>query len=67
MTRRALLVLALVAACGPGSGDDGMLVIDADTTPIDAECTSLSCYQVDCPGGGTTSISGTVYAPNLRR
>ena len=27
-------------------------------------CTGLCQQQVTCPGGGTTSISGTVYAPN---
>ncbi len=65
MRRLAIAVLVLgAAACGPGSGDDGMVVIDADTTPIDAECIGLSCFQVDCPGGGTTSVSGTIYAPN---
>jgi len=24
----------------------------------------LECFQVDCPGGGTTSVSGIVHAPN---
>lgn len=27
-------------------------------------CTGVQCAQVACPGGGTTSISGTVYMPN---
>ncbi len=27
-------------------------------------CTGLACQQVSCPSGGTTSISGVVYAPN---
>lgn len=27
-------------------------------------CTGLCLQQVSCPGGGTTTISGTVYAPN---
>src|SRR5271154_493497 len=27
-------------------------------------CTGLCLQQVSCTGGGTTSISGTVYAPN---
>ena len=31
------------------------------TTPA---CTGLACQQVSCPAGGTTSISGVVYAPN---
>ncbi|GAA3764636.1 choice-of-anchor D domain-containing protein [Terriglobus aquaticus] len=29
-----------------------------------APCTGLCQQQVQCPSGGTTSISGTVYAPN---
>ncbi len=31
-----------------------------DGTP----CTGIACQQVDCPGGGSTTVSGTVYAPN---
>jgi hypothetical protein len=27
-------------------------------------CVNLQCRQVMCPSGGTTSISGTVFAPN---
>ncbi len=27
-------------------------------------CVGLACQQVSCPAGGTTSITGTVYAPN---
>jgi len=27
-------------------------------------CNNLECEQVTCPGGGTTSITGTVFAPN---
>jgi hypothetical protein len=53
------LVLATVAACGGtivGSGD-------GDGGNADA-CVGLQCFQVSCPGGGTTSLSGTVFAPN---
>src|SRR6185503_12676465 len=60
----SIFVVLMIAACGPGGDDGGMVAIDADTTPYDAECTGLSCFQVDCPGGGTTSLSGTVYMPN---
>ena len=27
-------------------------------------CTGLCLQQVSCPGGGTTTVTGTVYAPN---
>jgi hypothetical protein len=30
----------------------------------DAGCQNLACYQVTCPSGGTTTLSGHVYAPN---
>jgi hypothetical protein len=38
--------------CGGGSLDGGV------------PCTNLCLQQVDCTGGLTTSVSGTVYAPN---
>jgi len=54
----------LIAACG-GNGDDGVGDDDGGATPIDGEpCVGLTCFQTDCPGGGTTSISGTVFMPN---
>ncbi len=34
----------------------------SQTTPV--ACTGLCLQQVSCPAGGTTSISGVVYAPN---
>ncbi len=34
----------------------------SQTTPV--ACTGLCQQQVSCPAGGTTSISGVVYAPN---
>lgn len=57
-----LFAAPLVAACGgthvgengDGGGTDGN---------VDA-CVGLECRQVTCTGGGTTSLSGTVYAPN---
>src|SRR4051812_1910295 len=32
--------------------------------PAPGGCVNLQCRQQTCPGGGTTSLSGTVYAPN---
>jgi len=45
--------------CGDGNRctDDGRCV---GTN----HCEGLECDQVDCAGGGTTSLSGTVFAPN---
>ncbi len=44
--------------------DDGGL-LDATLPETDAAgCKGLQCARVKCDGGGTTSISGTVYAPN---
>jgi hypothetical protein len=50
------------AACGGhhGGGDDA----GGDDSGDGHVCQGLECSQVDCPGGGTTSVSGTVYAPN---
>ena len=32
--------------------------------PAQTTCTGLCQQQVSCPAGKTTSLSGTVYAPN---
>lgn len=66
--RWSVASLLLLGACGPRVSGDG----DADTTDGDTDapvsdagpCQGLACAQVDCPNGGTTSISGTVTAPN---
>jgi hypothetical protein len=57
---RSFLLMVLAAACGDdGNGSNG----DGGLPPLDA-CAGLGCQQVTCTGGGTTSISGTVFAPN---
>lgn len=58
-----LSLVLLPAACGSkvGGGDDDDPTGDATTTDA---CFGLECFQVTCPGGGTTSLSGVVYAPN---
>ena len=43
----------------PGFGDG-----DGDGGPSQRPCEGLECQQVACNGGGTTSLSGTVFAPN---
>lgn len=69
-TLSAILLAALVplaAACGGtdvgGDGDGGGGDGDGGGGGSDA-CVGLGCFQVTCTGGGTTSLSGTVYAPN---
>lgn len=64
------LGLALVA-CGGGKGSTdaapGSHDAGADATPLPPDaCVGLECAKVDCSsmGGGTTSITGTIYAPN---
>ena len=57
-----LTLTLTIGACGDDNGGDG-----DDGGPIDASidaCSGLECMQVDCPMGLTTSLSGTVYAPN---
>ena len=42
-----------------------LLASFGSASPLSAQsCTGLCLQQVACPGGGTTSITGTVYAPN---
>jgi hypothetical protein len=65
------------AACGPAAdGCGGLLNCGACTLPetcggmapgqcgIPSTCTGLCLKQTTCAGAATTSISGTVYAPN---
>jgi hypothetical protein len=46
-----------------GGGADGGPGTPNVCGPIIA-CTGLCAAQVTCPGGGTTTVTGTVYAPN---
>lgn len=45
---------------GPGGSGAGG---DIFTTGGGPSCSNLECKQVSCAGGGTTSLSGTVYDP----
>jgi hypothetical protein len=58
----AALLALLATACNSNaaSDDDDDTVADA-RGPCDA---GLACYQVTCGGDATSSVSGTVYAPN---
>jgi hypothetical protein len=62
---RASLVLLLAAAAAACGGDDSGGDGNNDAAPPGPDaCVGLECRQVTCPGGGTTTLSGTVYAPN---
>jgi hypothetical protein len=64
MHMRWPLVTAMLFGCGHHSGkvDAG----EADAFEFKDACTELSCFQFDCASKGlpSTTISGTVYAPN---
>jgi hypothetical protein len=45
------------------SGDPVFPDLDGGTDVI-APCTGLKCQQVNCGGGSSTTVSGTVYMPN---
>jgi hypothetical protein len=47
---------------GGGPDPDAGPVFNNSDAPSQA-CVNLQCRQVTCPGGGTTSVSGTVFAP----
>jgi hypothetical protein len=57
---------------GAPSGDGAIVVLDATVDApnlvgnVDASppCVNLQCQQKSCPIGQTTTVSGTVYAPN---
>jgi hypothetical protein len=63
-----VIVLAIGCGGGGGGGDDtpggGPDAGGSGGRPDGRGCVGLECMQVDCTGGGTTSLSGTVYAPN---
>jgi hypothetical protein len=56
-------------AAGGGSKDAGGFQLPEAGPPAPppdapAACTNLQCQQRMCPGGASTTVSGTVYAPN---
>jgi len=46
---------------GDGGNDAGQ---DAGRLPDGGTCVNLQCRQVTCTGGGTTSLTGSVYDPS---
>lgn len=48
---------------GTGEGGPGFGFVDTGTGEGSRPCVGLECKQVACSGGGTTSLSGTVFAP----
>lgn len=68
----ALGIGAAVASCSPhnaghggggGHGDGGGGGGNGDGGG-NGNCVGLQCQQMSCPGGGTTTLTGKVYAPN---
>jgi hypothetical protein len=67
-----VLAVAFAPGCGSdnnsGSGDDGGAGDDSSYPRFGdggkgGPCTGLACQVVSCSGGGSTTLSGTVYAP----
>jgi hypothetical protein len=55
------------AAAAQPDANFGFQVTDggpSDPPPASPACVNLQCRQQACPAGGTTSLSGTAYAPN---
>ncbi|HXI56828.1 MAG TPA: carboxypeptidase regulatory-like domain-containing protein [Polyangia bacterium] len=51
-------------AMGDASVVDGSPAGPGPSTSNPGSCVNLQCQQVSCPGGATTSISGTAFAPD---
>jgi hypothetical protein len=48
----------------PATGDDGLLTgSGSGAASGDGQCSGLGCQVHDCAGGGSTTISGTIYDP----
>jgi hypothetical protein len=58
------LSLFAIAAFGCGNHDGGSGGNGGPDAGPTFPCVGLACKQVQCPNAGTTSISGTVFAPN---
>ncbi len=58
------------ADSGSGGGHDAaaedgpMIHFGSDSGDGPAGCTGIACNVASCPGGGTTTVEGYVYAPN---
>src|SRR5258706_12801987 len=72
----ALLAASFIMTVAPGCGSDGDssefnrgddgdsgLLFGDGAFGDDGPCIGLSCQVASCPGGGTTTVSGVVYAP----
>jgi len=47
----------------PGDDGDGGLIFGDGAFGDDGPCIGISCNVASCTGGGSTTVSGTVYAP----
>jgi hypothetical protein len=52
------------SASGPGADDSGTKFDLGIVPDAPVVCVNLQCHQVTCPGGGTTTVRGTVYDPS---
>ena len=68
MSFKTAVLAALLSTTGCATHHKTGAAVDADVTPgaPDACAAGLSCFQVDCAAKNlpTTSVSGTVFAPN---
>lgn len=62
--RIVLPMLLLGGFAAHGAGPDGNGSPDVVFNNGFEPCVGLGCFQMSCPGGATTSVSGGVYAPN---
>ena len=74
----ALAIGSMLVSCGPtngvghgggnggtgGGGNGGTGGSGANGGGGSGGCVGLQCQQMQCPGGGTTSLTGKVFAPN---
>jgi len=76
LTLGAAAIFATVVSCGPnsgaghggsggtGGGGNGGTGGAGASGGGSGGCVGLQCQQMQCPGGGTTTLTGKVFAPN---
>ena len=64
VARCAVPCLGVMVAAAPAGAWSADAFPDSIYSSGFEACAAYACAQVRCPGSGTTSVSGTVYAPN---